>query len=99
MPYRAVKDLDLFEVSLLDRTKSPAYDGTLVTARAETDEIHLRGEDFIDEVEVREEKAEEVTEPVTEPVKEEPKQQEIVENKNIDYSEYEAIIKEMKEEN
>ena len=104
MPYRAVKDLDLFEVSILDRTKTPAYEGTLVTARSENDELHFRGEDFIDEVEVREEKTEEVTEEVTEEAttevaEPEPKQQEIVENKNIDYSKYEAIIKEMKEEN
>lgn len=28
MPMRAVKDLDLFEVSILDRSKTPAYDGT-----------------------------------------------------------------------
>ena len=118
MPYRAVKDLDLFEVSLLDRTKSPAYDGTLVTARAETEEIHFRGEDFIDDVDLsieeiqednssiektQEEKQENVT--VLEQTEEqqevreeqEPKQQEIVENK-IDYSRYEELIKEMKEE-
>ena len=101
MPYRAVKDLDLFEVSLLDRTKSPAYEGTLVTARAETDEIHFRGEDFIDEVDltIEEEQQEENQEEQQEERQEEtePKQQEIVENK-IDYSKYEEIIKEMKEE-
>jgi HK97 family phage prohead protease len=106
LPYRAVKDLDLFEVSILDRTKSPAYDGTLITARSETNEMQFRGEDFIDEVNlsVEEEKPlknePEVTEEVTEEVREEtePKQQEIVENK-IDYSKYEDLIKEMKEEN
>ena len=101
MPYRAVKDLDLFEVSLLDRTKSPAYDGTLVTARAETEEIHLRGEDFLDDVDlsIEEEPKEENQEVQQEEKREEiePKQQEIVEN-IIDYSKYEAIIKEMKEE-
>ena len=118
MPYRAVKDLDLFEVSLLDRTKSPAYDGTLVTARSETEEIHFRGEDFIDDVDlsIEEEQQEEQDAKIEEnaskekqdaPVQEEqqevreeeqePKQQEIVENK-IDYSKYEAIIKEMKDE-
>jgi len=79
---RDVKDLDLFEVSLLDRTKKPAYDGTLVTVRA--DEIHYHGEACITEIEIREEA--------------EPKQQEIVEenNKEIDYSPYEAIIAEIK---
>lgn len=102
MPYRAVKDLDLFEVSILDRTKSPAYDGTLITARAEGDELHYRGEDFIDEVEVdEEEKQDENIEEKAgeqEETREEqsPKQQETV--VNIDYSKYEELIQEMKED-
>lgn len=101
MPYRAVKDLDLAEVSILDKRKSPAYEGTLITARAEDEVVHFRGEDFIDDVEIREEQSEET--PPEEKVQEEvpteaqPKQQEIVEN--IDYSKYEEIIAEMKEEN
>lgn len=107
MPTRAVKDLNLEEVSILDRTKTPAYDGTLIMERAEDGEIHFRGEDFIDEVSIREElptnqTGDEVTqnEVQEEPkVEEEPKQQEIVDNINtIDYSKYEAMIKEMKEE-
>lgn len=103
MPHRAVKDLDLAEVSILDRRKSPAYEGTLITARAEEDVVHFRGEDFIDDIEVREETPEEETPQEEEKVQEEvpteaqPKQQEIVEN--IDYSKYEKIIAEMKEEN
>lgn len=52
IPSRAVKDLDLYEVSILDRTKIPAYDGTLITARAETNEIQFRGADFIDETNI-----------------------------------------------
>lgn len=107
MPTRAVKDLNLEEVSILDRTKTPAYDGTLIMARAEDGEIHFRGEDFIDEISIREElptnqTGDEVTqnEVQEEPkVEEEPKQQEIVDNINtIDYSKYETMIKEMKEE-
>lgn len=107
MPHRAVKDLDLAEVSILDRTKSPAYEGTLISARSEDDIMHFRGEEFIDEVEVKEDQPEETPEKevstedteVREEVPEdvEPKQQEIV-DKNIDYSKYEEIIKEMKEE-
>ena len=31
MPLRAVKDLNLEEVSILDKSKTPAYDGTFVT--------------------------------------------------------------------
>ena len=109
MPHRAVKDLDLAEVSILDRSKSPAYDGTLIMARDDSEEMHFRGEDFIDEVSIidktepQEEVATQVeTQPATqndevreEQVEEEPKQQEIVE---IDYSKYENMLKEMKEE-
>ena len=110
MPHRAVKDLDLAEVSILDKRKSPAYEGTLITARAEEDVLHFRGEDFIDEVEVKEDQPEEQPETVEEtttevvvevqekaPEDNEPKQQEIV-DKEIDYSKYEEIIAEMKEE-
>lgn len=100
MPHRAVKDLDLAEVSILDRSKSPAYEGTLITARSEDGEMHFRGEDFIDEVELREEEQKEEVpeEKVQEEVPDEakPKQQENV--VNIDYSKYEEIIAEMKEE-
>lgn len=102
LPYRAVKDLDLFEVSILDRRKTPAYDGTLITARSENNEMQFRGEDFIDENISIEEEIKEVEEKrEEEPPKEaEPKQQEqVVENKNtVDYSQYETMIKEMKEE-
>lgn len=105
MPHRAVKDLDLAEVSILDRTKSPAYEGTLISARSEDDVMHFRGEDFIDEVETKEEQPEETPEePATEvvaevqeaPTEAVPKQQEEV--VEIDYSKYEEIIAEMKEE-
>lgn len=106
MPHRAVKDLDLAEVSILDRTKTPAYDGTLIMARDDTEELHFRGEDFIDEVSIREENAQNNenivqnkeldNEMKDNEIKEEPKQQEIVEE--IDYSKYEEMIRKMKEE-
>ena len=102
MPHRAVKDLDLAEVSILDKSKRPAYDGTLIMAREETEELHFRGEDFIDEVSIREDKPQEEIAPDNEMKDnevqiEEPKQQEEV-VKEIDYSKYEEMIKEMKEE-
>lgn len=112
MPHRAVKDLDLAEVSILDKRKSPAYEGTLISARSEDDTMHFRGEDFIDEVEVKEDQLEgtedaksvenassekEDAEVQQVPEDTEPKQQEIV-DKKIDYSKYEEIIAEMKEE-
>lgn len=79
MPTRAIKDLDLFEVSLLDRSRTPAYDGTLVTVRSE-DDVQWHGEAFVTDIQVRE---------IEETVKEE---------KEIDYSKAEAIIKELKED-
>lgn len=52
-PLRDVKDLDLIEVSILDNTKIPAYDGTLVAVRSD-DECVMYGETFEDAIEVRE---------------------------------------------
>jgi len=108
MPYRAVKDLDLAEVSILDKRKKPAYDGTLIMARDDNEELHFRGEDFIDEVTIREENAQNNENNVqnekldnemknNEVQEIEPKQQEEV-VETIDYSKYENMIKEMKEE-
>lgn len=37
LPFRLVKDLNLYEVSLLNREKTPAYNGTLVNVRADED--------------------------------------------------------------
>ncbi len=76
---RDVSDLDLYEVSLIDRTKRPAYEGTLVTVRSE-DDVQYRGESLIDEVVTRDETEK----------KEEPKQ--------ADYSYYDKIMKELKED-
>ena len=114
MPTRAVKDLDLYEVSILDRTMTPAYDGTLITSRSETNEIHFRGADFIDEVNISIDEEKEPTmendkpneEPETENETRSEQQDIVVKNKEenqeeqkpIDYSEYENIIKEMKGE-
>lgn len=82
MLHRAVKDLNLDEVSILDRTRTPAYKGTLIMAR--NDENILLGE----------ERNFESSDVVIEE-RQEPKQQEVVE---IDYSKAEELIKEMKGE-
>lgn len=64
MPTRAVKDLDLFEVSILDRTKTPAYDGTLIATREETSENHFIGDNLIEETnDITDETKVEETEP------------------------------------
>lgn len=116
MPLRAVKDLDLFEVSILDRSRSPAYEGTLVSARSVDGEaqIHFRGEEMVDDsiefIEVPAEDAKEEQPEQTEESREEAKQEEEpaqpeVESKPaeaeaapVDYSKYNDMIKEMKEE-
>lgn len=60
---RAVKDLDLYEVSILDRTKTPAYDGTLIAARNKGEKMQFRGVEFIDKPEIQEEPKEETKPP------------------------------------
>ena len=92
MPLRDVRDLDLEEVSLLDDTKTPAYDGTLVMVRADNDKSIFFGETFADEIQIREETTEVSTKETTENV---PKQQETVE-KNINYDEWDSLIADMK---
>lgn len=82
IPTRDVKDLDLYEVSILDRTKTPAYEGTLISVRS-NEEYQYFGEPFISNLEIREDKK----------PKEAPK-----EEKPIDYSKYENLLKELKGE-
>ena len=81
-PLRDVIDLDLEEVSILDKRTTPAYDGTLVAVRSDEKSIFY-GESFTEEIQLRDENV--------------PKQQETVE-KDIHYEEYKEILKEIKEE-
>lgn len=85
MPLRIVKDMDLREVSIIDRMKSPAYEGTLITARADEDPQNC-GETFYDDIKVSESPKEERSE--------QPEQE--AEPVAIDYSKYDAMIAEMK---
>lgn len=67
LPLRKVRDLNLKEVSLLNRKMTPAYNGTLVTTRAVDgqEDIQFRSEPLIaDEVEVTEESVEKSVENV-----------------------------------
>lgn len=117
MPLREVHDLDLYEVSLLDKTKTPAYDGTLVAARSEDGEpfIHYRGEDLIDDVIIEEgERSQEpeVDDPEASKTEDEPapatEEPEVPKTETpqtasekldkIDYTKYQDMINEMKEE-
>ncbi len=90
MPTRAIKDLDLYEVSILDRQKTPAYEGNLITARSENETVQYRSEPLFTKINVKsgtqggvntEKGAQVVPETIL------PK---------IDYSKYEKIINEMK---
>ena len=68
LPLRKVRDLDLFEVSLLNRQMTPAYNGTLITTRTvdSEEEVQFRGEPLIaDEVETETEET--VENPVENP--------------------------------
>ena len=92
LPLRKVRDLNLIEVSILDRSKTPAYDGTLVAVRNDESYQYLSepySEDTVTTtvVAVEEEPQERAEE--DEPTKEETPVA-------IDYSEYEELIKEMK---
>lgn len=87
-PLREVVDLDLEEVSILDKTTTPAYDGTLVAVRSEEKSIFY-GETFADEIQIREE-----TKPEENDV---PKQQETVDEIIPNYDEAESLISDMKE--
>lgn len=82
LPLREVKDLDLEEVSILDRTKKPAYEGTLVSVRAEGDSIYY-GEALLQEPQEGREK-------------ETP--EEVETKPNIDYGEFDQLIRELKDE-
>lgn len=85
LPLRKVRDLDLREVSILDRTKTPAYEGTLIMARSDDEDLYI-SEAIIGDVSISEE---------TENIREE-EQPEQAEPEAIDYSIYEGWIKEMK---
>lgn len=85
---RNVKDLDLYEVSLIDRSHVPAYDGTLVAVRTADKSLNIS--DLVEsEVKVRVEQEEQ---PAT-------NTDNHADDKGaLDYTEYKNIIEEMKGE-
>ena len=86
---RNVKDLDLYEVSLIDRSRVPAYDGTLVAVRSADDNELVNISDVTEsEINIR--------------VEEQPDNKDNhadETNGAVDYTEYHKIIEEMKGEN
>jgi HK97 family phage prohead protease len=100
LPFRKVKDLNLAEVSLLNRRKSPAYVGTLVNVRDDGSTVYYSEDtedeaELIDETtkealaEIREDAQVESEDPETEPAK--------TEVSSDYYARYRNIINELKE--
>lgn len=103
LPLRRVKDLDLFEVSLLTRDRTPAYNGTLVSVRDDgsTETVRVNySEDYVDDIEVEEEKTDtpETTEtreaPAEESDPEPEKEPEVKQVPSEYYAKYKAMIDE-----
>ncbi len=94
LPFRKVKDLALYEVSILNRKKTPAYVGTLVNVRDDgstvyysEDNISETVETIVEEVRAEEDQSE-AKEPETEPAK--------TEVSSEYYARYRNIIAELK---
>lgn len=101
MMTRDVKDLDLYEVSILDRSKVPAYDGTIIQARdANGAEVHLNiGEVMADDKpDIIEEKPVEKPADKTEEEPQNTRDNSEEKNSTIDYGKWEKLIAEMKED-
>lgn len=100
LPFRKVKDLKLYEVSLLNRRKSPAYVGTLVNVRDDGSTI-LYSEDTEDEAELIDETTKEALEEIREDTQVETKEPETepakTEVSSDYYARYRNIINELKE--
>jgi HK97 family phage prohead protease len=105
---RNVKDLNLFEVSLISREKIPAYEGTLVSVRTNDGAMFISDITESENEIIRAEDAQDGTQDATgdeaEEIAEETQNAEIrAENAPkdenvVDYSKYKEIIKEMKGE-
>ena len=88
IPVRIVHDLNLAEVSILDDTKTPAYDGTLIEARSDgNSKMIFRVGELVTSGAPNEGKPQEEIKDV----KPQTEEKEV-----IDYSKYKSIIDEMK---
>lgn len=90
LPLRKLRDMDLVEVSILDRSKTPAYDGTLVTVRSDGTGIYY-AEAMMAEPKVIEQRSEPETE-----MSEQPKEADDIQP--VDYSKYLQLIQDLKED-
>lgn len=98
LPLRKVTDLVLREVSLLNRSKSPAYVGTLVSVRDDGSEERVNiSDEFIPEnIETIDEATKEALSEIREETPEEAKPSETKEVSSEYYARYKNIIAELK---
>lgn len=86
---RNVKDLNLYEVSLINRSRIPAYDGTLVAVRSADDSESVNIANVTEsDIKIRVDEEQ--------PAKED---NHAADNGAVDYTEYHKIIEEMKGDN
>lgn len=112
LPLRAVKDLDLEEVSILNREKSPAYAGTLVNVRDDNKQTLLGADNIAESVEVIDSvaQANETAQEITDEIKTELRAEDVAQGsitqdkepetitgtKSYDNSKYKNIVAELK---
>lgn len=87
LPMRNLKDIELYEVSILDRTKIPAYNGTLVQCRDSEEPLNISEEnnETVNTIDA-----------TTEETREEPEVQTKVLSEDY-FTQYKNIISEMRE--
>ena len=98
LPFRKVKDLNLAEVSLLNRRKSPAYVGTLVNVRDDGSVVYY-AEDTESDVEVIDETTKEALAEIREDTQETDPETSAPEVKEVSsdyYARYRSQINELK---
>ena len=87
---RNVKDLDLYEVSLINRSRVPAYDGTLVAVRSADDSVSISIADVTEsDIKIRVDEEQQPTNT----------DNHAADNGAVDYTKYHNIIEEMKGDN
>ena len=102
LPFRKVKDLNLAEVSLLNRRKSPAYVGTLVNVRDDGSTVYYAEEtddavEIIDLEESVREAISEIREDTQDKAKDPETAPEVKEVSSEYYARYKNIINELKD--
>jgi HK97 family phage prohead protease len=99
LPFRKVKDLNLAEVSLLNRRKSPAYVGTLVNVRDDGSTVYCSEDNISETVETIDETTKEALAEIREDTQETDPETSAPEVKEVSsdyYARYRSQINELK---